>query len=439
MQQFLHLLIVDRDRRRGLASAHDSRWLLPSVCCTERTRAGPLAARWMAEHGLAGHVIGQWLGRLGPTQDAMDWLVVVDARVPRQGAALPDIRWVPLERLKSSTSLLDYQQWALRKAVPNDLPFVAGAFGTMTWFDEAREWLNLVAGPLAGSPICYKATPCEVVFGIAARCGTVYFKGLTGDRVAEATLTSTLASELPESFARTLALETRADDSVWWLTAHCRGATLAANLTPERTRLVAARLARTQRHFIGRTRCLGILDADLASAAAWAHALVVERLDAATADRCAASIARTHQPAGAGDLPRSWVPLDLDAGNVLIDDEFVRFIDLDQSCVGSAPLALSTLLRRLRRADAAAPLWSTAVRRAYERSWTPHLELGERWSQLEAMSLLLESYRGWRQLQQKSERGEVYGALDFAATRTAQRLARALDRGVDTGAAYGSR
>jgi hypothetical protein len=439
MQQFLHLLIVNRDRRQGLATVHGSRWLLPVVCCTERTRAGPLAARWIAEHGLTGHVIGQWFGRVGPAMDAIDWLVVVAVSPERRAAPPAGMHWRPFEHLKSSASLLDYQQWAMQKAVPNDLPCVAGPFGSMTWFDEARAWIDIVAGPPIGSPICYKTTPYEVVLSIETASGTVYFKGLTGDRVGEATLTSTLAGELPESFARTIALETRADQSVWWLTAHCSGASLAANLTPERTRLVAAHLARIQGQVIGRTRCLGVPDADLAAAATWARTLVVEHLDSATADRCDASLTGTRQAAGAHDLPRSWIPLDLDAGNVLIDDESVRFIDLDQSCVGPAPLALSTLLRRLRRADSTSPLWSGTVHGAYERSWAPHLELGERWSELETASLLLECHMGWQRLQQKSERGEVDGALDLAAISTAQRLAEALDRGRDTGAAHGSR
>jgi hypothetical protein len=214
MQQLLHLLIVDRDRREALATVHGSRWLLPIACCTERTRAGPVAARWLVEHGLAAHVIGQWLGRVTPANDAMDWLVVIDARPLRGAAAPPDMRWMPLEHLQTSASLLDYQLWAVEKAVRGDLPCVAGPFGSMTWFDEAREWMNVIAGPLTDPPVCYKATPYEVVLGVAVPCGTVYFKGLTGDRVAEATLTSTLAGELPESFARTLALERRPDESV---------------------------------------------------------------------------------------------------------------------------------------------------------------------------------------------------------------------------------
>src|SRR5258708_10917814 len=171
MQQLLHLLIVDRDRRRSLATVHGARWLLPIVCCTERMRAGPLAAGWLAERGLSGDVVGQWLGRLTPTNDAMDWLVVVDARAPRGLATVPDLRWVSLEHLKSSASILDYQHWALEKAIPRDVPSSAGPFGSMTWFDEVREWLEIVAGPLSGSPVFYKVTPYEVVVGISTARG----------------------------------------------------------------------------------------------------------------------------------------------------------------------------------------------------------------------------------------------------------------------------
>ena len=440
MQQLLHLLIVDRERREGLATMRGSRWLLPIVCCPECTRAGPLAVRWLAERGLTGHVVGQWLGRITPPVRVMDWLVVVDARRLRLSAAPPDMRWTRLEQLKASASLVDYQQWALEKAVPRDLPCVAGPFGSMTWFDDARDWLNVLAGPPTDSPVCYKATPYEVVLGIAAARGTVYFKGLTGDRHAEATLTSMLAGELPKSFARTLALERRADESVWWLTAHCPGTTLAADLTRERSVLVAANLARIQRHFSSRTMGLGIPEADLAAAAAWARALVAEHADPETANRCDASLARVHRAVGTADLPRSWVPLDLAAGNVVVDDESVRFIDLDQSRVGSVPLAPSTLLRRLRRMRAGSPSspWIDAVHRAYEQSWTPDLALRERWSDFESASVLLECHLGWQQLSLKTERGEVHGARDLAAISTAQRLARALDNS-SLDSAHGSR
>jgi hypothetical protein len=441
MQQLLHLLIVDRHRREALATLHDSRWLLPIACCTERMRAGPLAARWIAGHGLTGNVMGQWLGRVTAANDAMDWLVVVDARPVRRTATASGMCWTPLAQLKSCTFLIDYQQWAMQKSIPDDLPCLSGPFGSMTWLDQVREWVNVVAGPLTDLPVCYKATPYEVVLGIAVPSGTVYFKGLTGDRVAEATLTSTLAGELPESFARTLALERRSDATVWWLTAHCSGTTLAADLTRERTVLVAANLARIQRDLSGRTGGLGIPEADLASAAAWARALIVEHADSETANRCDASLARVYRTVGTADIPCSWIPLDLDAGNVLVDDESVRFIDLDESRIGSVPLALSTLLRRLRRtrAGSASPLWIDAVQCAYEQSWTPWLQLREWWSDLETASVLLDCHSGWQQLHQKIGRGEVHGALELAATYTAQRLARTLDGGRDAGAAQGSR
>ena len=137
------------------------------------------------------------------------------------------------------------------------------------------------------------------------------------------------------------------------------------------------------------------------------------------------------------DLPRSWIPLDLDAGNVLVDNNSVRFIDLDDSRIGAAPLALSTLLRRLRRMrDGLASTWIDAVQRAYEHIWEPPLALHERWPDLETASVLLECCLGWQRLSQKTERGEVHGALGLAATSTAQRLVRALDGGRD---AHGSR
>jgi len=58
--------------------------------------------------------------------------VVVDARRASKDAAIPAMRWTPLEHLKYAPSLLDYQQWAVANAIPDDLPRVPGPFGSMT-------------------------------------------------------------------------------------------------------------------------------------------------------------------------------------------------------------------------------------------------------------------------------------------------------------------
>jgi hypothetical protein len=441
MQQFLHILIVDRDRCEGLATVCGSGWLLPIVRCPERTRAGPLAAGWLAEHGLSGDVIGQWLGHLTPANDAMDWLMVVDARSPRESAAIQDLRWVPLEQLQSSASFLDYQQWALEKAIPRDVPMMAGPFGSMTWFDELRGWLEMAAGTLSGSPVFYKVTPHEVVLRITTARGAFYFKGLTGDRIVEAAITSWLSSELPDSFARTRAFESRADGSAWWLTEHCLGTTMAADFTRDRAALVATTLGRIQQQCRNRITALHVPDADLATAAASASALLRAHVASEVVDRCDAAIAGAQRTVSAADLPRGWVPLDLDGGNVLVDNESVRFIDLDDSRVGAVPLALSTFLRRAGRLQAGAdwPQCIEVVHRAYEKCWTPHLELRERWPEVDVASLLIDCHLGWQRLLQNIERGEVHGVRELAATRTAQRLARALDTGGNADAAHGIR
>jgi len=131
MQQVIHLLIVDRDRRTSLATMFGSRWLLPIVCCPERTRPAPLVARWLAERGIAGTIVGQWLGRLTATNGEMDWLVIVDARATRALELEPAVQRVPLEQLGSSTAVLDYQGWAVQRAIPRDEPTMDGPFGSM--------------------------------------------------------------------------------------------------------------------------------------------------------------------------------------------------------------------------------------------------------------------------------------------------------------------
>jgi len=440
MQQILHLLVVDRDRCEGLATACGSRWLLPIVCCTERMRPGPLAANWLAERGISGDVIGQWLGHLTSRDDAMDWLVVIDAR-PTRGLATPSgLRWLQLEHLKSSASIIEYQTWALRKAMAGGVPSTTGPFGSMVWFDHVRDWVETVAGALSAPPVSYKITPYEVVVGVSTARGRFYFKGLMGDRIAEAGITSVLSREFPDTFARTLALELRADGAAWWLMEHCRGAIVAADLTCEKMILVATTLGRIQQQVRDRTE-LHVPDADPATAAAWARALLSEHVSPETFDRCDAAIANACRTVSARDLPRSWIPLDLDPGNVLIDDGVVRFIDLDDSRIGAAPLAALTFVRRVRRMQTGAgwqPSWTKAVHHAYEEAWAPPLEVRKRWPDLDAASMMIDAHLGWQRLLQKIERHEVYGARELAAARTAQRLARALDNGRNVDSVQGS-
>jgi hypothetical protein len=440
MSQLLHLLIVDRERAEALATMVGSRWLLPAISCPEHTRASPLAARWLAERGLSGHLVGQWLGRLSQANNAMDWLVVLDADPICTATPIQDLHWLSFEYLKSSPSLLDYQRWAVATATVGELPSVTGPFGSMTWCDRVQTWLESVAGPQCDSPLCYNVTPYEVTLRVSTGRGVGYFKGLSGDRIAEASITSRLSDQLPESFARTLAFERQADGSAWWLMAHCPGTTLATDLTLQRACLVGRALGRIQQHLIDRGVDLELPDADLASAATWALSLLSAHVSPETAGRCDTAIASARQTLNSAEFPRSWIPLDLDAGNVLIDGESVRFIDLDDSRVGVAPFALSTMLRRVGRQGrgAESPHWIDAVHRAYEESWIPPRDAGERWADLDVASILIDGHLGWQRLVQKTERGEVHGVIESAAPRTARRLARALGHG-GAAAAQGSR
>src|SRR4029453_9716667 len=79
------------------------------------------------------------------------------------------------------------------------------------------------------------------------------------------------------------------------------------------------------------------------------------------ADRLAAACDRVRT----ADLPWSWIWTDFDPANVFIARDQVRFIDLDDSVIGPAPLAASIFARRLRRAG----VTCDAVHAAYERAW----------------------------------------------------------------------
>ena len=68
------------------------------------------------------------------------------------------------------------------------------------------------------------------------------------------------------------------------------------------------------------------------------------------ASRHAADIVRQQcARVTSADVPATWIPMDLDPTNILIDDDDrVRFIDVDDSFLGPAPLAVATLALRWR-------------------------------------------------------------------------------------------
>jgi hypothetical protein len=401
MRQILHLLIVDRDQRAALAAGYGSRWLLPILTCGERARTAPLIARWCAERGVTGDVAGQWLGQV--TSCGIDWIVAIAAR---SGCSViePSLGWMPLDLLSSRLSVLDYQQRTIaRSLVRGGLPSVDGPFGNLSWPDEVRTWIGEAAGSAVTSLTPYRVGAHEVVLGADCARGRVYFKGLVGERATEAQLTQALASAAPDSFARTLALERRRDSSVWWLTAACPG-TPGGN-----THRAAQALARIQQRVLATEvlRALNVLDLD--AAARWAGGLLAD-----SACDVGGACTRVNKMGA----PLTWIPMDLDAANFLLDDEDrVRFIDLDDSFLGPAPLAIATLA--LRCGD-------RTLYRTYERSWSPPLT-GLDWVAFETAATVVQSWLGWTRLERNIARGELFIDRDFAAARIRARLAGAIE------------
>lgn len=119
--------------------------------------------------------------------------------------------------------------------------------------------------------------------------------------------------------------------------------------------------------------------------------------------------------------------MDFDPTNVLIgDDGAVRFIDLDDSYLGPAALAMATFGRRVRRLNGARAIAIDALYRAYEQSWS-WSPLGRRaWEALDIVSSIVEAHHGWQRVVVNAARGEVYGPIDLIAKRVGQRLARGL-------------
>lgn len=400
MQQGLHLLIVDCARRETLAAEHASRWLLPVVACHERLRAEPHIARRAAEQGVACDVLGQWLGRMSANPVSLDWLVA--ARVAHPDTAAPrGLRWTPLDALHPDRALLDYQGWAIGRVMRmGELPAVRGPFGTLCWLDEVLAWIACVTGiatPLIATPC--RLTAYEVVLRVEGSGRCVYFKGLTAGRAGEPRATQAFAEMEPRSFARTLALETRADGSIWWLTAECPGRALGRPVPSGYAAEAVRALARIQQHACtspSTIRELPVLD--LVPAMAWC----LERLNDDPVRRDA--VAREFAAIRTAKVPSTWIPLDLDPANVLVEEDagppHVSFIDLDDSYLGPAPLAMAVFARRCR---------DRSLYACYERAWTPPLDRVD-WRSFETVAAAIEAWLGWSRVAQKASRGELHGA-----------------------------
>jgi hypothetical protein len=395
----LHLLLVDRETRTALAARFGTRWLLPSIVCSERVRAGPLAARWCAERGLRGDVAGQWLGRAQTS--SVDWLIAISARRPSACAAAP-LDWIDLDLLANSSSVIDYQTWAMGRCLAHHaMPAVEGPFGNLEWPEQALAWITA----LLGSPLCaltpYRVSAYEVVLGVDTARGRVYLKGLAGDHAAEAHITRRLAALAPASFAPTLALDHGADGMVWWLTGECAGR------PSHDAALVGAALARVQHRLMDCVNDLPDLrDVDLGAAALWACS------GAQHGDLMWDACDWVQR----APVPRTWIPMDVDPTNVLVDGEDVRFIDVDDSFAGPAPLAIALFARRC---------GSPPAYRAYEQSWSPPLERLD-WQRLETAAVVFDAWSGWQRLQRNVARGEVDAPIDSLEARVRERLARDL-------------
>ena len=414
MKQLSHLLIVNGDRRAALVAIIGPRWLLPVVTCSERARGAPLVARWCAERGIAADVVGQWLGRV--TADAIDWLVAIVA-APDTVVSDSALEWRALDGLLSNPSVLEYQAWAVARAlVRGALPSVEGPFGNLSWPDDVRTWIAEAMGSTVTSLTPYRVGAYEVVLDADCAGGRVYFKGLAGERATEPRLTQELARMAPESFARTLAMEPREDGTVWWLTAACPG------LSGGNAHGAAGTLARLQQRVFALDALPDLTALDLEAAATWAGELLGE---SPVADVVRQQCARVMS----ADVPATWIPMDLDPSNVLIDDDGrVRFIDVDDSFLGPAPLAVTTLALRsacgARSARGARPS-GRAIYRTWELAWSSALT-GLDWVAFETASIVVQSWLGWRRLERHIARGEVYVDRDLAAERTRQRLTRAI-------------
>lgn len=411
MRQILHLLIVDAPGGTALVAHYGTRWLLPVLTCAERARADPLAVRWAADRGVSCDVVGQWLGRVNA--QGTDWLMVLNAvGLPRKADS--QLRRTALLALEPACAALEYQGWALAQALRDGpLPSMRGPFGRFGWLDDVKAWMAPILGPVSSTAFSHlRSSPHEVVLRARTGRADLYVKGLTSERVAEARLTQAMASVIPEHFAPTIALDERADRSVWWAAGACPG---RAAIEGDR---VASQLAAVQQRVMAqpRIRC-ELRKLEFAAALRWCSELL-------SGAACGALLERQVHHAMTASVPQSWIPMDLDPTNLLVDERgTARFIDLDDSFLGPAPLAMALFAKRMRSRRSVACTASGSLYEGYEQSWSPPLP-DVAWPAFEAAATLLEAWLGWQRLERNRRSGQVHGASGFAETRIRDRLTR---------------
>jgi hypothetical protein len=436
VEQCLHLLIVDRSEDLVLVDWHQGRWLLPVFGSRERQRVAPLSVRHTARRGVAADAVGQWLGRVSASLDATDWLVVVRTRTVSNGGAA-SAGWRSPRSLRAESAVLEYQHWALDRTLAcGERPRVPGPFGHPDWTDPVYAWIEKTAGTLARDDIVtYRISAYAVVMKLPPSSGTMYFKGLAPP-AGEAALTLALSRLAPRSFARTHALETGQGGELWWLTNECPGTTLARAPSLDGAVSVAEECGRLQRT-LSSSLLDGLTPVVPEMAAAWSLALLQTSGAVRLIDDACARIYAACRDVVSADEPIAWVPLDLDPSNVLLDRGQVRFIDLEESHRGPAPLAIATFARRFSRLTSARPVPSDFSRRiysAYERGRRRPALAPSLWHAFEIVSMLLEMHAGWRRVLRNIERGELHAPLEFIERRLAHRLMRhVLGEATETG------
>ena len=388
MHQLLHLLIVDRSRRRAAVQTFGGRWLLPAIACGERVRATVAGTRWLQDRSLPGTVVGQWKGWIGPEGTTVDWLMpaLLDTVDVPHGCV-----WLAIDALRSSRAVLEYERWAIDSVVgAGGAVGVHGPFGTLSWIDEITGWVSNAVRSRCEPVRCFRASPHEVVLEYSCQGRTLYFKGLAQDCAVRAVAEEAAERAAPSAFPVTIARELRPDGSTWRLTTRCAGDPLRRRLDGAQTRRVVADVERLQRSFQGDARLLTALpqlDLDRVRAtAAWLRARQGFPADTSYLDS-AFEEARAIAP--------GWAPLDLDPANVFATDRAFQYFDLDAHL---APRPLATAIFRAR---------------------VGQLEAGDKFR---VIAKIVELTMGWERVRRNVDRGELSGYVSTVERRIALRV-----------------
>jgi hypothetical protein len=357
-----HIVACDRRADHVLAGESCGRWILPSVTVNVGQSLLATVARALARLGIRGNIVHEARMADGWQPDRLHSYCAVVMEASRRNATL---RAIP--SLDPTQAVWTVQSTAVN-LVRTRLQSPSAPFDDVNEHVRAMEWMGAqirIPDPDPGATTAHRRSRFHAVTSVRTPRGDVYFKAGPGRVNAEAGLTQVLRRLLPEVFAETLAHDPERE---WWLYAGVPGFPLSESFTEQDGLLAVRTLARTQIRVCGeRAMAAQLKGRELTGRILFARANeTVAQLSRKTPARSKAvdrgpsdaavlwssikeDVARCCDSLDVLQLPPTWVPSDFWSANILRDHSATRLIDVEDSYLGPAPLAVWRFLTDIDR------------------------------------------------------------------------------------------